>query len=74
MLNGIPACDRAAVAVIENAAASPLMPWKRQADIEFEDGIFRIAGTDRSMTFRKSTSAAERDEILMVTASSPPTA
>ena len=66
MLNGIPACDKAAVAVIENGSrfAADAME-AAEADIEFEDGIFRIAGTDRSMTFREvATSAAERDEIL----------
>ena len=66
MVNGIPACDKAAVAVIENGTrfAADAME-AAEADIEFEEGIFRIAGTDRSMTFREvATFAAERDEIL----------
>ena len=66
MVNGIPACDKAAVAVIKNGTrfAADAME-AAEADIEFEEGIFRIAGTDRSMTFREvATFAAERDEIL----------
>lgn len=66
MLNGIPACDKAAIAVIENGTrfAADAME-AAETDIEFEDGIFRIAGTDRSMTLGEvAATAAEQDEIL----------
>jgi carbon-monoxide dehydrogenase large subunit len=66
MLNGIPACDRAAVAVIENGtrlAADALEA--AEADIEYEAGIFRIAGTDRRMTLGEvAATAADRGQEL----------
>ena len=43
MLNGIPACDKAAVAVINNGTrfAADAME-AAEADIEFKDGIFAL--------------------------------
>lgn len=66
MLNGIPACDKAAVAVIENGTriAADCME-AAEADIEYDEGVFRIAGTDRSMTFTEVASqAANQGEPL----------
>lgn len=66
MLNGIPACDEAAVKVIENGtrfAADALEA--AEADIEYEDGVFRIVGTDRHMTLSAvSAAASSQGEVL----------
>ena len=66
MLNGVPACDRAAVNMIENGtryAANALEA--AEADIEYQDGEFRIAGTDRRMTLGAVAAAAqEQGETL----------
>ena len=59
MLNCVPACDGAAVKVIENGtlvAAEALEA--AAADIEFADGTFRIAGTDRQMSLAAVAVAA----------------
>jgi len=60
MLNGIPACRGAAEAVIENGtrfAAEALEAAK--ADIEYQDGVFSIVGTDRRMSLADVAQAAE---------------
>ncbi|PPR60645.1 MAG: hypothetical protein CFH10_01443, partial [Alphaproteobacteria bacterium MarineAlpha4_Bin2] len=66
MINGIPACNRAAGAVIENGTryAADAME-AAQTDIEYTDGIFRIAGTDRTMTLGDvAVAAANKGEHL----------
>jgi carbon-monoxide dehydrogenase large subunit len=66
MLNGIPACDNASIAVIENGTRFAAEAMEAaEADIEYEDGVFRIAGTDRTMTLAKvAKSATEQDKTL----------
>ncbi len=66
MLNGIPACDNASIAVIENGTRFAAEAMEAaEADIEYEDGVFRIAGTDRTMTLAEvAKSATKRGETL----------
>ncbi len=61
ILNGVPACDRAAVAVIENGLRLAADRFEAaEADIEYKDGVFSVVGTDRRLDL--ATVAAEASE------------
>jgi len=59
-------CDRAAIAVIEKGRMiASLVLEAASTDIEYENGIFRVAGTDRSRTLYEIATAAENSQNIL---------